>query len=326
MFSFVIKRLLQAILVMLIVTMIAFLLFQFVGDPVTQMLGQEATEADRLALTHELGLDQPIWKQFGAFIANTLHGDFGMSLRQGTPVVDLFKEKMPATLELAFFSAMVATLIGIPLGVFVALKRNSIWASWLMGLSLVGISLPTFFIGILLILVFSVWLGWLPSYGRGETVAFGWWTTGLLTGDGLKHIILPAVTLAIFQIALVMRLVRSEMLEVMRTDYIRFARARGIPKRKIFFRHALKNTLLPVITITGLQIGGIIAFSIVTETVFQWPGMGLLFIQAVQFADFPVMAAYLCLISLIFVVINLIVDLLYLAVDPRLKSDAASKE
>ena len=225
-----------------------------------------------------------------------------------------------------FFSAMVATLIGIPLGVFVALKRNSIWASWLMGLSLVGISLPTFFIGILLILVFSVWLGWLPSYGRGETVAFGWWTTGLLTGDGLKHIILPAVTLAIFQIALVMRLVRSEMLEVMRTDYIRFARARGIPKRKIFFRHALKNTLLPVITITGLQIGGIIAFSIVTETVFQWPGMGLLFIQAVQFADIPVMAAYLCLISLIFVVINLIVDLLYLAVDPRLKSDAASKE
>lgn len=234
MFSFVIKRLLQAILVMLIVTMIAFLLFQFVGDPVTQMLGQEATEADRLALTHELGLDQPIWKQFGAFIANTLHGDFGMSLRQGTPVVDLFKEKMPATLELAFFSAMVATFMGIPLGVFVALKKNSIWASWLMGLSLVGISLPTFFIGILLILVFSVWLGWLPSYGRGETVAFGWWTTGLLTGDGLKHIILPAVTLAIFQIALVMRLVRSEMLEVMRTDYIRFARARGVPKRKIF--------------------------------------------------------------------------------------------
>ena len=289
MFSFVIKRLLQAILVMLIVTLIAFLLFQFVGDPVTQMLGQEATEADRLALTHELGLDQPIWKQFGAFIANTLHGDFGMSLRQGAPVVDLFKEKMPATLELAFFSAMVATLIGIPLGVFVA-------------------------------------LGWLPSYGRGETVAFGWWTTGLLTGDGLKHIILPAVTLAIFQIALVMRLVRSEMLEVMRTDYIRFARARGVPKRKIFFRHALKNTLLPVITITGLQIGGIIAFSIVTETVFQWPGMGLLFIQAVQFADIPVMAAYLCLISLIFVVINLIVDLLYLAVDPRLKSDAANKE
>lgn len=237
--------------------------------------------------------------------------------------IDIFKnyeangvEKIQRKLEI--FSTLISKKS--------TLKKNSIWASWLMGLSLVGISLPTFFIGILLILVFSVWLGWLPSYGRGETVAFGWWTTGLLTGDGLKHIILPAVTLAIFQIALVMRLVRSEMLEVMRTDYIRFARARGVPKRKIFFRHALKNTLLPVITITGLQIGGIIAFSIVTETVFQWPGMGLLFIQAVQFADIPVMAAYLCLISLIFVVINLIVDLLYLAVDPRLKSDAASKE
>lgn len=326
MFTFIIKRLLQAILVMLVVTLIAFLLFQFVGDPVSQMLGQEATEADRAALTHELGLDQPVWKQYGAFIVNMLHGDFGMSLRQGMPVVDLIKEKMPATLELAFFSAMVATLIGIPLGVFVALKKNTIWASWLMGLSLVGISLPTFLIGILLILVFSVWLGWLPSYGRGEVLSFGWWTTGLLTGDGLKHIILPSITLAVFQIALVMRLVRSEMLEVMRTDFIRFARARGIPKRKIYFRHALKNTLLPVITITGLQIGGIIAFSIVTETVFQWPGMGLLFIQAVQFADIPVMAGYLCLISLIFVVINLIVDLLYFAVDPRLKSDAAAKE
>lgn len=326
MFAFVLKRLLQAILVMLIVTMIAFLLFQFVGDPVMQMLGQEATEADRIALRQELGLDQPIWKQYGAFIFNMLQGDLGMSLRQGLPVADLLKEKMPATLELAFVSAMASTLIGIPLGVIVALKKNSAWASWLMGLSLIGISLPTFFIGILLILVFSVWLGWLPSYGRGETVSFGWWTSGLFSKDGWAHIILPAATLAIFQIALLMRLVRSEMLEALRTDYIRFARARGIPNRKIYFRHALKNTLLPVITITGLQLGGIIAFSIVTETVFQWPGMGLLFIQAVQFADIPVMAAYLCLISLIFVVINLIVDLLYFAVDPRLTADSAARE
>lgn len=195
-----------------------------------------------------------------------------------------------------------------------------------MGLSLLGISLPTFLIGILLILVFSVWLGWLPSYGRGQIVSFGWWTSGLFTLDGWAHIILPAATLAIFQIALIMRLVRSEMLEVLRTDYIRFARARGIPQRKLYFKHALKNTLLPVITVTGLQLGGIIAFSIVTETVFQWPGMGLLFIQAVQFADIPVMAAYLCLISLIFVVINLIVDLLYFVVDPRLKINVRSGE
>lgn len=321
MLTFVLKRLLQAVIVMLVVTLIAFLLFQFIGDPVTQMLGQEATEADRIALRQSLGLDEPLWKQYGTFVVNALHGEFGTSLRQGAPVAQLLAEKMPATLELAFFSAFVATLIGIPLSVFVALHKDSMIAKWLMGLSLLGISLPTFFIGILLILVFSVWLGWLPSYGRGEIVAFGKWTTGLLTADGLKHIILPAATLAIFQIALVMRLVRSEMLETLRSDFIRFAHARGIPKSKIFYKHALKNTLLPVITITGLQLGGIIAFSIVTETVFQWPGMGLLFIQAVQFADIPVMAAYLCLISLIFVVINLIVDLLYFLVDPRLKAD-----
>ncbi|MBS4768757.1 MAG: ABC transporter permease [Burkholderiales bacterium] len=325
MFVFVVKRMFQAIFVMLIVTLIAFLLFQFVGDPVMQMLGQEASEADREALRHSLGLDKSIWEQYAAFVGKAAQGDFGVSLRQGAPVSELLKAKMPATIELAFFSAFVATLVGIPLGVFVALKRNSLIAKWLMGLSLIGISLPTFLIGILLILVFSVWLGWLPSYGRGDTIALGWWTSGLFTKDGLLHIILPAITLAVFQIALLMRLVRGEMLEVLRTDYIKFARARGISQRSIYFRHALKNTLLPVITITGLQLGGIIAFSIVTETVFQWPGMGLLFIQAVQFADIPVMAAYLCLISFIFVVVNLIVDLLYVAVDPRLKIDGKSQ-
>ena len=325
MFVFVVKRMFQAIFVMLIVTLIAFLLFQFVGDPVMQMLGQEATEADREALRHSLGLDKSIWEQYAAFVGKAAQGDFGVSLRQGAPVSELLKAKMPATIELAFFSAFVATLVGIPLGVFVALKRNSLIAKWLMGLSLIGISLPTFLIGILLILVFSVWLGWLPSYGRGDTIALGWWTSGLFTKDGLLHIILPAITLAVFQIALLMRLVRGEMLEVLRTDYIKFARARGISQRSIYFRHALKNTLLPVITITGLQLGRIIAFSIVTETVFQWPGMGLLFIQAVQFADIPVMAAYLCLISFIFVVVNLIVDLLYVAVDPRLKIDGKSQ-
>jgi peptide/nickel transport system permease protein len=325
MLAFVLRRLGQSLFVMLVVTLVAFLLFQFIGDPVTQMLGQEATDADREALRHSLGLDRSLWEQYLSFITNAVQGDFGLSLRQGAPVAQLFKEKMPATLELAFFSSIAATLAGIPLGVFVALKRNSWVAKWLMGLSLLGISLPTFFIGILLILVFSVWLGWLPSYGRGETVAIGWWTTGLLTRDGIEHILLPSATLAIFQIALVMRLVRGEMLEILRSDFIKFARARGLPQSSIYFRHALKNTLLPVITITGLQIGGIIAFSIVTETVFQWPGMGLLFIQAVQFADIPVMAAYLCLISFIFVVVNLIVDLLYCWVDPRLKVDASAQ-
>ena len=249
MFVFVVKRMFQAIFVMLIVTLIAFLLFQFVGDPVMQMLGQEATEADREALRHSLGLDKSIWEQYAAFVGKAAQGDFGVSLRQGAPVSELLKAKMPATIELAFFSAFVATLVGIPLGVFVALKRNSLIAKWLMGLSLIGISLPTFLIGILLILVFSVWLGWLPSYGRGDTIALGWWTSGLFTKDGLLHIILPAITLAVFQIALLMRLVRGEMLEVLRTDYIKFARARGISQRSIYFRHALKNTLLPVITI-----------------------------------------------------------------------------
>ena len=324
MFAFIVKRLFEAVVVMLIVSMIAFFLFQFLGDPVLQMLGQESTEAEREALRHSLGLDQSLWVQYGQFVMNAIHGDFGLSLRQAAPVSELLKERMPATLELAFFSAMTATLIGIPLGVYAALKKNSWISKSLMGISLLGISLPTFFIGILLILVFSVWLNWLPSYGRGEVVSFGFWTTGLLTKDGWMHIILPASTLALFQVALIMRLVRSEMLEVLRSDYIKFARARGLSAKKIYFKHALKNTLLPVITITGLQLGGIIAFSVVTETVFQWPGMGLLFIQAVQFADVPVMAAYLCLISLIFVIINLIVDLLYFLIDPRLRN--ASKK
>lgn len=324
MFAFIVKRLFEAVIVMLVVSMIAFFLFQFLGDPVLQMLGQESTEAEREALRHSLGLDQPLWVQYGQFVMNAIQGDFGLSLRQAAPVSELLKERMPATLELAFFSAITATLIGIPLGVYAALRKNSWISKSLMSLSLLGISLPTFFIGILLILVFSVWLNWLPSYGRGDVVSFGFWTTGLLTKDGWMHIILPATTLALFQVALIMRLVRSEMLEVLRSDYIKFARARGLSAKKIYFKHALKNTLLPVITITGLQLGGIIAFSVVTETVFQWPGMGLLFIQAVQFADIPVMAAYLCLISLIFVIINLIVDLLYFLIDPRLRN--ASKK
>ena len=318
MVSFIFRRLFQAVLVMFIVTLIAFVLFQYIGDPVMQMLGQDATEQDRLLLRQSLGLDRSLWEQYLSFVTNAIQGDFGLSLRQVRPVSKLLKERLPATLELAFFSAITATLVGIPLGVYAALKRKNFFARWLMGFSLLGISLPTFFIGILLILVFSVYLGWFPSYGRGETVAIGWWTTGLLTKDGWMHIILPSTTLAIFQISLIMRLVRGEMLEVLRTDYIKFARARGISIYRIYFKHAIKNAMLPVITITGLQLGGIIAFSIVTETVFQWPGMGLLFIQAVQFADIPVMAAYLCLISLIFVSINLIVDLLYFWIDPRL--------
>ena len=319
MFSFCVRRLIQAALVMFVVAAIAFVLFQFVGDPVAQMLPMDATPADRAALTAALGLDQPAYVQFWRFVCNALQGDFGLSLRQAAPVSQLFLERLPATLELAFCSVILATLVGLPAGVWAAIAPRRASSRFLMGASLLGMSLPTFLIGILLILVFSVWFGWFPAFGRGETVRLGFWTTGLLTADGWKHLVLPSVTLAVFQVALVIRLVRSEMLEVLRSDFIKFARARGLPARAVCFVHALRNTLLPVITITGLQLGGIIAFSIVTETVFQWPGMGLLFLQSVQFADIPVLSAYLCLIALIFVVINFCVDLLYMLVDPRLR-------
>jgi peptide/nickel transport system permease protein len=323
MLAFIIRRLLQAVLVMVTVALIAFMLFQYVGDPVVQMLGQDATAEELAEMRSALGLDQPVIVQFGQFLLNASQGQFGMSLRQGTPVSQLIAERFPATLELALVAAFLALVIGIPMGVYAALRRGTFMSQLFMTLSLLGVSLPTFLIGILLILVFAVQLGWFPSFGRGEVTNLGGWTTGLLTAKGWHHITLPAVTLAIFQLTLIMRLVRSEMLEVLRTDYIKFARARGLTDRAVHFGHALKNTLVPVMTITGLQLGGLIAFAIITETVFQWPGMGLLFIQAVTFADIPVMAAYLCLIALIFVVINLIVDLLYFAVDPRLRVDRA---
>ncbi|MFT0851751.1 ABC transporter permease [Achromobacter sp. F4_2707] len=316
---FILRRLLQAVGVMLSVALIAFALFQYVGDPVTIMLGQDATQQDRAELRQQLGLDQPAPVQFARFVSNAVQGDFGLSLRQGQKVSSLLADRLPATIELSVAAAALALIVGLPLGVYTALNRKGRLSQLILALSLLGVSLPTFLIGILLILVFAVMLGWLPSYGRGETVDLGWWSTGLLTASGWKHLILPAITLSLFQLTLILRLVRSEMLEVLRQDYIKFARARGLSRRAIHFGHALKNTLVPVITITGLQLGGIIAFSIVTETVFQWPGMGLLFIQAVQFADVPVMAAYLCLIALIFVVINLMVDMLYFVVDPRLR-------
>jgi peptide/nickel transport system permease protein len=321
MLAFIVQRLLQAVVVMASVAFIAFLLFQYVGDPVVFLLGQDATAEQIRQMRADLGLDQPFFVQYLHFLFNAVQGEFGLSLRQGTKVSTLIVERFPATLELALAAALLALVIGIPMGVYAALRRGTFLSQLFMTVSLLGVSLPTFLIGILLILVFAVMLGWLPSFGRGEVVKIGTWTTGLLTAKGWQHIILPAVTLAVFQLTLIMRLVRAEMLEVLRTDYIKFARARGLSNRAIHFGHALKNTLVPVMTITGLQLGGLIAFAIITETVFQWPGMGLLFIQAVTFADIPVMAAYLCLIALIFVVINLIVDLLYFVVDPRLRVD-----
>ena len=323
MFAFILRRLFQAVIVMITVAFVAFMLFQYVGDPVVFLLGQDAQPAQIAELRADLGLDKPFFVQFGYFLVNAVQGEFGLSLRQGAKVSRLIAERFPATLELALVAALMALILGVPMGVYAALRRGTFMSQILMTISLVGVSLPTFLIGILLILLFSVGLGWFPSFGRGEVVQMGWWSSGLLTAKGWHHIVLPAVTLAIFQLTLIMRLVRAEMLEVLRTDYIKFARARGLSNRVIHFGHALKNTLVPVMTITGLQLGGLIAFAIITETVFQWPGMGLLFIQAVTFADIPVMAAYLCLIALIFVVINLVVDLLYFVVDPRLRVSKA---
>ena len=310
-------------LVMATVALVSFVLFQYVGDPVVFLLGQDATPEQVQQMRADLGLDQPFFVQFGYFLFNAAQGEFGISLRQATPVSQLIAERFPATLELALVAAIMALAIGIPMGVYAALRRGTFMSQLFMTASLLGVSLPTFLIGILLILVFAVLLGWFPSFGRGEVVQWGTWSTSLLTLNGWRHIALPAVTLAVFQLTLIMRLVRSEMLEVLRTDYIKFARARGLTNRSVHFGHALKNTLVPVMTITGLQLGGLIAFAIITETVFQWPGMGLLFIQAVTFADIPVMAAYLCVIALIFVVINLVVDLLYFVVDPRLRINTA---
>jgi len=319
MLAFILRRLAQALVVMGVVAFISFMLFQYVGDPVVFLLGQDARPDQIAQLRRDLGLDQPFVVQFGHFLVNALQGEFGLSLRQGAKVSRLIAERFPATLELALVAAVLALALGIPMGVYAALRRGTWLSQLFMTVSLLGVSLPTFLIGILLILVFAVGLGWLPSFGRGEVVSWGWWQSGLFTRDGWLHLLLPAFTLAVFQLTLIMRLVRAEMLEVLRTDYIKFARARGLSNRTVHFGHALKNTLVPVITIAGLQLGSLIAFAIITETVFQWPGMGLLFIQAVTFADIPVMAAYLCLISLIFVVINLAVDLLYFVVDPRLR-------
>lgn len=320
MFAFIASRLAQGMLVMLTVALIAFVLFRFIGDPVNQMVGLETSLEERTRLRQELGLNDLVLIQFGRFVWDTLHFNFGISFEFKKPVLELIAERFPATIELTVISTLFALALGIPMGVYTALHRNSWLSNAFLIFSLLGISLPTFLIGILLIFLFPVSLGVLPSFGRGEVVHIGYWTTGLLTASGLKAIILPATTLGLFQLALIVRLVRSEMLEVLRTDYIKFARARGLPARTVHFRHALRNALVPVITVVGLQFGSVVAFAIVTETVFQWPGMGLLFLKAVQNADIPVMSAYLLLIAFLFVAINLTVDLLYAVVDPRIDS------
>ena len=343
MFAFVVNRLLQAIGVMLVVALVAFVISNYIGDPINNMVGQDASHEDRARMRYELGLDDPVPVQFGRFIAEGLKGNFGISYQLKRPVSRLIVERLPATLELVFVAAVIALVFGVIGGVYTGLRRNAMSSRAIMTVSLVGVSLPTFVIGILLIYGFAVLpkscihgfylfsqllftcgeLGVisLPSFGRGDTVDLGSWTSGLFTADGWRHLVLPGITLSLFNLTLILRLVRSEMLEVLRTDYIKFARARGLTNRAVHFGHALKNTLVPVITVAGIQIGTLIAFSTITETVFQWPGMGLLFIQSVQFADVPIMTAYLVMAALIFVIINFTVDVLYAAIDPRLRAD-----
>ena len=320
MIAHLIRSLLQGILVILAVGLIAFSMFRFVGDPIASLAGQESTDADRAELSERLGLNDPFPIQFARFLAHAARGDFGISYRQARPVADLLAERLPATIELAVLSALFAFVVGVSLGVYAAINRRGVVANTVMVLSLIGVSLPTFLIGIGLIFLFAVELNWLPSFGRGDVVHIGWWTTGLLTESGRKSLVLPVLTLGFFQLTLIMRLVRAEMLETMRTDYVRFARARGIPERRIQFRHALRNTMVPVVTIVGLQLGSVIAFAIVTETVFQWPGLGALFVNAVQFVDIPVMAAYLMFVAFVFAAVNFMTDFVYVLIDPRLRS------
>ena len=322
MLALLIKRIANAALVMLAVAFLAFVIFRFFGDPVEMMVNEQATQADRAELRERLGLNDGLIVQYVRFVTNAVQGDFGISYRNQQDVMVLIGERLPATLELVIVATILSLVIGIPLGVITAIRRDSRLADALQLGSIVGVSLPSFVVGILLILIFSVSLGWLPAFGRGETVQIGWWSTGLLTPSGRAALVLPSISLALFQITLVMRLVRAEMLETLRTDFIKFSRGRGLPLRIVHWRHALRNCLMPVITLTGMQIGNLIAFALVTETVFQWPGMGLLFIQAVTFVDIPVMAAYLMLVSFIFVVLNTIVDLTYAVVDPRLRDNA----
>ena len=319
MFRYLVRRVFQSLIVLLFTGLIAFSMFRFVGDPIENMMGQERTDADIEILREKLGLNDPFFVQYWDFLIDAAQGNLGISFRQGRPVVEVLIERLPATIELASVSAFLAILMGVSLGVYTAIKPKGWLTNVILTVSLVGVSLPTFLIGILLIYLFAVELGWLPSFGRGDVVEVGWWTTGLITMSGIKAIILPAVTLGLYQMTMIMRLVRSEMSEVLSSDFVRFARSRGVPEVKIYFRHALKNALVPVITVTGLQLGSIIAFAIITETVFQWPGLGLLFIDSVQFVDIPVMASYLMFISVMFVSINLVVDLLYIAIDPRLR-------
>jgi peptide/nickel transport system permease protein len=318
MFTFLVKRLFQALIVMFVISLVAFAIQDNLGDPLREMVGQSVSEAERQQLRDDLGLNDPFITKYSRFLGNAVQGDLGTSYTFKRPAADVILDKLPATLELVFGASLIIIVVSIPLGVYSAIHPNSVFTKTVMALSSVGISIPVFLTAIMLMYVFSIELGWLPSYGRGETANVLGWQSGYFTIDGLKHLVLPCVALASIMLPLFIRLVRSEMLEALSSEYIKFARAKGLASNKIYYQHALKNTMLPVLTVGGVQIGTMVAYTILTETVFQWPGTGLLFLDAINRVDTPLITAYVIFVGLIFVVTNTIVDLLYGWVNPTI--------
>ncbi|WP_226781241.1 ABC transporter permease [Oceaniglobus trochenteri] len=324
MFGYLIGRLAQAVVVVFVMSIIVFVGVYAIGNPIDVMIDPGATAEIRENLIRQYGLDQPLWQQYFTFIANVAQGDLGRSMVYNTSVTGLVFSRFPATVELVLVSVFIATIIGIPAGLWAGYRPNSIGAKLIMALSVLGFSVPTFWIGMLLIMAFAVELGWLPSGGRGEVAQFLWFKTSLATSDGWAHVIMPALNLSLFKMGLLIRLTRAGMVEAMGAEYVRFARAQGLPDRQIVFSHVLRNISIPVVTVFGLELGSTLAFAVVTETVFNWPGVGKLIIDSIMQLDRPVMVAYLVLVVMLFVIINLVVDLIYARLDPRVRLKGGS--
>ncbi len=316
MFTFLVKRLFQALIVMFVISIVAFAIQDNLGDPLRELVGQSVSDAERQALRDEMGLNDPFITKYTRFVTAAVQGDLGTSYFFKRPALDVILEKLVATLELVFGASIIIISCSIPIGVYTAIKPKSFFTKFVMAGSSIGISIPVFLTAIMLMYIFSISLGWLPSYGRGETYNLLGWESGYFTIDGLKHLILPCISLASIMLPLFIRLVRAEMLEVLSSEYIKFAKAKGLPLKKIYYQHALKNTMLPVLTVGGVQIGTMVAYTILTETVFQWPGTGFLFLEAINRVDTPLITAYVIFVGLIFVVTNTIVDLLYGLINP----------
>lgn len=320
MFAFVIRRAAQAALVMVVISLVCFAVQHKIGDPIRDLVGESVSEAERQILREKLGLSDPLPKQYLRFVVNAAHGDLGTSYMFGKPALNVILQKFPATAELVFCAVIWVLLLSLPMGIYAAIRPKSVLTRIIMGVSIVGVSIPVFLIAIILIWIFAVYLGWLPSFGRGDTIVLpGGWTTGLATWDGIRHMVLPSISLASLTLPLFVRLIRSEMMEVLQSEFVKFAYAKGLSLWRIYLVHAFKNTLLPVITVGGVRIGTMLAFTILTETVFQWQGMGFIFLQAVERADTSLLVAYLVVVGLIFVGVNTVVDLVYGLVNPMVR-------